>query len=521
MARRSFTVIDVVEILIHWQAGRSKAEIARSLDIDRGTVRKYTAKAEDEGFVPGPSPLGRAEWAALVRGWFPELTDARARSLTHGVIEPYRSRIKEMLKTNTVTTVHQRLRDEHGLSVSLTSFRRYVWLEFAEEAKRAEVTVLRPEVEPGDEAQIDYGYLGRYFDTALDRWRKVWAFVLVLAYSRHMFVRPVVSMDQRHWTACHVAAFQFLGGCPRRLVCDNLSNGVLKADIYDPRLNRSYAELAEHYGCLIDPARRRKPKDKPRVERTMPYVRDSFWAGRDWRGVGEFVDGAETWCLQIAGLRHHRGIDGAQPLVLYKAVEHEAMLPLARSPFELASWSRPTVGRDCFAKATGKALYTVPFAYIGEVLDARESDRRVEFFKDAKLVKSWERVESGRQVDWNDFPPEKAAFFMQTPQWCLRRAGELGSHVHELVLGLLAEHAMYNLRSAHGVLRLAERHGAERLDAACRRALAVGDPRYRTVKGILQAGTEHDGEEEQPTPEVPAHLHGQEGLFGDDEAVES
>jgi transposase len=520
MTRRSFTVIDVVEILVHWHAGRSKAEIARSLDIDRGTVRKYTARAVQEGFRPAPDGPSRAEWAALVQDWFPEVIDPRARSLTYSLIAPFQPVIKEMLTTNTVTTVHQRLRDEQGLSVSLTSFRRYVWLELPEEAKRAEATVPRPEVPPGDEAQIDYGYLGRYFDTALDRWRRVWAFVFVLAYSRHMFVRPVVSMDQRQWTACHVRAFEFFGAVPRRLVCDNLATGVLKADIYDPRLNRSYAELAEHYGCLVDPARRAKPKDKPRVERQMPYVRDSLFAGREWHSAGQLVEAGERWCLEVAGVRQHRSLEGATPLALYEAVEREAMLPRPQGEFELASWSRPMVGRDCFAKASGKALYTVPFEHIGQVIDAREGDCRVEFFKDGKLIKSWARIESGRQIDWDDFPPEKVAFYMQTPQWCLTKAGELGEKVHELVLELLAEHAMYNLRSVQGVLRLAERHGAERLDQACGRALQVGDARYRTVKGILAAGTERDGEEELPAPEAPAHLHGQQALFSSEEVAE-
>ena len=83
MTRRTFTVIDVVEILLHWHAGRSKAEVARALEVDRSTVRKYTAKAEAEGFVRGADPLSREEWSALVREWFPELVDARARSLTH------------------------------------------------------------------------------------------------------------------------------------------------------------------------------------------------------------------------------------------------------------------------------------------------------------------------------------------------------------------------------------------------------------------------------------------------------
>lgn len=108
-------MVDVVEILVQFSAGRSKAEIGRSLDIDRGTVRKYTARAEAEGFTPAPDGPTRSEWAALCWGWFPELSDARARSLTHPVIAPFHESIKEMLKTNTVTTVHQRLREERGL----------------------------------------------------------------------------------------------------------------------------------------------------------------------------------------------------------------------------------------------------------------------------------------------------------------------------------------------------------------------------------------------------------------------
>ena len=97
---------------------------------------------------------------------------------------------------------------------------------------------------------------------------------MVLACSRHMFVRPVLKMDQRAWTECHVAAFEFFGGVPARLVPDNLKTGVDKPDLYDPKINRSYAELAAHYGCLVDPARAIKPRDKARVERPMPYVRD-------------------------------------------------------------------------------------------------------------------------------------------------------------------------------------------------------------------------------------------------------
>ncbi len=115
-----------------------------------------------------------------------------------------------MLKTNTATTVHQRLRDEHGLAVGLSSFRRYVWREFPEDNLDNKVTLPRPDVAAGEEAQIDYGYLGTWLDPLTERMRRVWAFVMVLACSRHMFVRPVFIMDQRTWTACHVRGVRVL-----------------------------------------------------------------------------------------------------------------------------------------------------------------------------------------------------------------------------------------------------------------------------------------------------------------------
>jgi transposase len=448
----------------------------------------------------------------LVRGWFPELIDAKARSFTYPEINAHRVRIEAMLATNTVTTVHQRLRDEHGLVTGISSFRRYVHLEFPEVVSADAVTVWRPPVTPGSEAQIDYGYLGSWFDPVADRARRVWAFVMVLACSRHMFVRPVLSMDQRSWVASHVAAFEFFAGVPARLVPDNLKTGVTKPDLYDPKINRAYAEMAAHYGCLVDPARALKPKDKPRVERPMPYVRDSFWRGRTWDDVDHMQAGALAWCSTVAGRRHHRSLEGAEPAAVFAAVEAGALMSLPVEPFELAAWSTPKVHPDCHVKV-GKALYSVPWRLIGRQVDARESDRTIEVFVDATLIKTHARVERGRQTDFGDYPPEKVAFFMRNPAWCRTRAAELGPTVVEFIAGLLDINALHRLRSAQGVLGLADKYTAQRLDAACRRAIDVGDPTYKTVKGILAAGTETTDADPSSAASTPAHLHGAARLF--------
>lgn len=175
-------------------------------------------------------------------------------------------------------------------------------------------------------------------------------------------------------------------------------------------------------------------------------------------------------------------------------------------------WSFPKVATDCHVKVGG-ALYSVPWRLMGRRVDARMSDRTVEIFVDHTLVKTHRRVEKGRATDWGDYPPEKVAFFQRTPAWCRRRAGELGPAVAELVAGLMEVNALHRLRSAQGIVGLADRHDPARLDAACRRALDVGDPTYRTVKGILAAGTEDAKPAEAAGDGGPAHLHGPARLF--------
>jgi hypothetical protein len=197
---------------------------------------------------------------------------------------------------------------------------------------------------------------------------------------------------------------------------------------------------------------------------------------------------------------------------VFAAIEADALRALPLSGFELARWSTPKVGPDCHIKVA-KALYSVPWRLIGRTVDARQGQRIVEVFLDGVVVKTHRRVERGRQTDYSDYPPEKVAFFMRTPAWCRRRAGELGPHVAELIGLLLEINALHRLRSAQGVIGLADRHGVDRLDAACRRAIQVGDPSYRTVKGILVAGTEHADRPAAVAPTAPAHLHGQAALF--------
>jgi transposase len=493
MARRTFDVIDVTEILVHWHAGRSLNEMSGSLGVDRKTIRKYVAPAIAAGITPGGPARGEAEWQELVREWFPELADTRLRQVTWPAIGGHHDYIVGQMKAGVrMSTIHQRLRDEHGLAASVASLRRYVAANVPEEARRSQVTVWSPRpAEAGEQAQIDYGQLGRWLDPLTGKLRTVWAFVMVLACSRHMFVRPVLKMDQRAWTECHVEAFAFFGGVPARLVPDNLKTGVDKPDLYDPKVNRSYAELAAHYGCLVDPARALKPRDKARVERPMPYVRDSFWRGREFTSLERMQAEAARWSAEVAGRRQCRPLEGAAPAAVFDSVEKDALRPLPAGPFVLATWATAKIGPDIHAQV-GKVLYSVPWRHIGKTADVRITGSMVQFFIGGQLVKSHPRKVRGKQTDFADYPPEKIAFHMRTPAWCRRKAAGTGPACEQLIGELLADNALYRLRAAQGVIGLADKHDPGRLEAACAKAIAAGDPSYRTVRGILAAGAERD-----------------------------
>ncbi|MFE4924734.1 IS21 family transposase [Streptomyces sp. NPDC056661] len=357
-------MVDITEIYVHWYAGRSKSELAASLGVDRKTIRKYLMPAEASGITPGGPPMSEADWAGLIKGWFPEVNNSRLRQITWPDIDQHRDYIESMLGTVTVSTIHQRLRDEHKLDVSISSLRRWVHATLPDETTRSRVTVLRDDVEPGSEAQIDYGHLGQWTNPRTSKRHRIWAFVMVLPCSRHMFVRPVPHLHQHAWTEAHVAAFRYFGGVPGRLVPDNLRTGVDKPDLYDPKINKAYAELATHYGALVDPARALKPKDKPRVERPMPYIRDSFWRGREFTSLEHMQAEAVDWGLKVAGRRQCRPLHGAAPVAVFEAVEAEALLPLPPTPFVLARWSTAQVGPDIHIKV-GRILYSVPWKLIG------------------------------------------------------------------------------------------------------------------------------------------------------------
>jgi hypothetical protein len=223
----------------------------------------------------------------------------------------------------------------------------------------------------------------------------------------------------------------------------------------------------------------------------MPYVRDSFWRGREFTSLTQMQAEAERWSREVAGQRACRPLEGAAPAAVFAAAEKGALAPLPAQPFVLATWARAKVGPDIHARV-GRVLYSLPWRHIGKTADVRVTATMVQFFIGGQLVKTHPRKETGKQTDYGDYPPEKIAFHMRTPAWCRRQAAGIGPACEQVISELLADNALYRLRAAQGVIGLADKHAPARLEAACGKAIAAGDPSYRTIKGILAAGTERD-----------------------------
>jgi transposase len=482
-------VADIKEILVQWEAGSTISGIAAALGYSRPTVRKYVRLAERAGLARGRRPHDEVAWERLARAVVVQVGPIRQPGAATATLAPVHAYLAEHVGQVRLSVLYQRLRDEGRLAVSWATFYRYVRAHWPERLRRtSRVTVPLADPPPGEEAQVDFFYVGRWEDPETQRRRKLWAFLLTLSHSRHEFLYPVLSEDVSAWLEAHVAAFTFLGGAPRRLVPDNLAAGIRKASRYDPRLNRAYGELARYYGCVVDPARVARPTDKPRVERNVDYARHSFFDGRTFASLTEMRAEAARWCREVAGQRTH-GTTGEQPYAAFLAREHAALRPLPARPWEPVTWLSAKVQADCRLQAGG-APYSVPHAYVHRRLDVRLGRATVEVYDGPDLVTSHVRQDHGGAMRLEHYPESVQAFLRATPPVCRERAQAIGPATGELVAALLEPYALHHLREVQALLRLAERYGGDRVERACHRALDAGDGRYRTVRGLLERDLE-------------------------------
>ena len=500
--------MDIREILMQLQQGVSHRQIAAALGINRRTVQKYHQWAKQHQLLAGQLPP-LEELQALLGQTLPDSPPPQNIS----TVEPYRAKVEEWLKRGVeVKAMHERLK-EQGYAGTYQAVYRFV-RHLKGKRLRATVRVERP---PGEEGQVDFGYAGLMQDPESGRLRRTWLFVMTLSWSRHQYVEFVFDQKIETWLKCHRHAFEYLGGVPKRVVIDNLKAAIVKAIQDDPAVQLSYQECALHYGFRVAPCRVRTPQHKGKVEQGgVHYVKRNFLGGREPTPITQANQEVLVWGETTAGLRCH-GTTKEQPLKRFSEIEQALLQPLPQTPYEMAVWKQLTLHRDCYVEFEG-SYYSAPQRLLGQKLWLCAGLKQVRLFDPAyKLVATHDRASQPgtRRTHLDHLPPEKVPGLQLSRPLARQQALRIGPAITQIVDIHLADPVVERLPTIGRLLRLRERYGDERLEAACARALAFGDPNYRTVKRILQQGKEYDPHPNLPaSPPATAFVRSADDLFG-------
>jgi transposase len=470
------------QILVRMRQGDSDRDIARSGSMGRKKVAALRALAAPRGWLEPAVALPDDAALAEVFAKPPRASTcvSSLASLSGTITAWFDSGIQG-------TTIHAALQRNHGYTGSYSAVRRF-GQRLA--AARPEVcTTMRLDFAPAEAAQVDFGAGPQIIDVSTGEVFKTWIFVMTLCWSRHQYCEIVRDQSIATWLGCHRRAFEWFGGVPGRVIIDNPKCAITRASNTDPAVQRAYAACAEGYSFRISPCPPRDPQKKGIVESGVKYVKRHFVPLREFRDLADANRQVQAWVLGTAGTRCH-GTTRQQPLAQFTGTERALLQPLPDVPPELAAWAQVTVHKDAHVQFD-RALYSVPFRLMGQRLWLRATAHLVQIHREHELVATHVRQGQGKRSTLRDhLPPDALAWSMADPQHCLRQGERIGPHCHTLIQRLFADRVLDHLRAAQGVIRLEAKHGSARLEAACQRALAFDDPRYRTVKTILAKGLE-------------------------------
>ena len=472
MAFKEITIMDIWDIIRRCRDGQTVSSIGRALGYDRKTVKKYITFLHDKGIsLNSQTPVDKDEIVPLLQELASRFNERPAEK--QDLFNPYLESLKELiiekrLKPKTAFSVVCQMHDLTG-KVSYTSFKRFV-RRHQLTLSPASSSTCRIEVEPGSQLQIDYGKMGLLYDPESQRMRTVHGFIATLCFSRHKYVEFTFSQDQQSFAMSHVHAFNYFGGVAKTTVIDNLKSGVISPSLYDPQLNRVYREMAEFNGCFIDPARVASPKDKAKVERDVPTVREKF--KKLIAVYGPTITLAELnlkirhWLLNEYGMRKH-GTTGEKPYQMFLLHEQPHLLPLPQEPFDAAYWREAKVHPDHYIQVQKKS-YSVPHPYVGKTVWVKVAHHTVQIYYNEQLIKQHTVPRHGnRQTDRNDFPENlQVVLDRGFPRFLQDKAAKIGPSFAHLVRDILIPHAYMNMRRAQGVITLAEAYPRELIERA-------------------------------------------------------
>jgi len=486
------------EILRLKSLGITNTDIAAACTCGRNTVTRTLARAQENGLTWEKARTMSQQEVSL------KLFPADTGVLTYKMPD-YEHVHREMQKSGVTLTLLwveycEQCRKNGELPYKSTQFNKY-YADFVHKTK----ATMHLDHKPGETMQVDWaGQTAGIVDTDTGALITAYVFVAVLPYSGYAYVEAFMDMKQEAWITAHVNAYRFFGGTTRILTPDNLKTGVVKNTRDEVVLNKSYQELAEHYGTAIIPARPKSPKDKAFVEGSVGVV--STW-------IIAAIRNQQFLSLDELNQAIHKKLDEFNHKPFQKkegsratSFEEERLflLPLPAAPFELAVWKIATVQYN-YHISVEHMNYSVPYEYIKQKVDVRLTRSTVEIFFSGNRIASHPRLHGHfcqySTVDVH-MPPEHQEYLQWNGERFLRWAEQIGAHTAAVVRLLLTANKVeqQGYKSCMALLKLADKYSAMRMEAASKKALSfTPTPSLKVIQSILKSGQDQLPEQE---PEI-------------------
>jgi transposase len=460
----------------------SNRKIAESCLIARSTVAEYLFRFQQAALSwPLPEAMDDARLEELL---FPPtvLPPSIERPLPDWLYIHSELRRKGV----TLSLLWQEYKAQHPTGYQYSQF--CYW--YRQWAKKID-PVMRQEHRAGEKLFVDYaGMTIPVYDHQAAKAREAQIFVAVLGASNYCFAEATWTQSLPDWIASHARAFAYFGGVPWIVVPDNLKTGITKACFYEPDINPTYLDMANHYGTAVIPTRVRKPKDKAKVETGVQIVERWILARlRDRQFFGlHSLNQAITLLLAELNQKPFQKLPGNRKS-LFEALDRPALKPLPAYPYQYAEWKKARVNIDYHIEVD-RHYYSVPHQLIQKQLDVRITTNTLEcFYKNKRVASHIRSCQQGRHTTVKEHMPKSHQKWAEwTPQRFIHWAGKIGPQTVQLIENILNSRRLpqQGFRSCLGVLRLAKSYGDQRLEAACKRAVAIGGTSYRSVESILK-----------------------------------
>jgi transposase len=430
---------------------KSQRKIAKELGIHRSTVKRLSNHIKEGKLEP---PLQQ-----------------RSKKLL-----PYHDIIKEYFDDElSGKLIHQKLLQEYKLKISYVSVCRYINV-FKD--KEVFVPVNTP---PGEEAQVDFGYLG-YFEKN-GRWIKTWCFCMVLSNSRYSFYKRVSNQSVKTFLLCHREAFEYFGGVPAVIKIDNLKAGVNTPDFYEPSIQHQYAAFLKHYNSSPITARVRRPQDKGKVESGVKYAKSNFIKGLTHRDYNRLETDLAWWNYHVANKRIH-GTTRKVPAEVFHQVEKMSLQPLPSQPYEIMDIQHRKVNRMGHIMYRYN-YYSVPSKFVGETLRVESNDKLLRMYNGTVMIATHSlSQDKGQYITREEHLPQEKR--RKPREYYIEHIEQIGPGAMQFVTALEEKLPRHWHDMARGIIKLSERYEKSIVNQACQRAFDYGVLRYQHVKNICK-----------------------------------